>query len=170
MNAETLERLLMDRALGGLSAEVDELLDAYLERDAQAAARAGEFAEAARLARHALGGAPATVLPPFPAARIEKLQQARRSLVLVRNIAGLAAALVLGIGVGAAFVKHFAAEELPSVPLVLTHPRQTAEGDSADGFWSARRLYDRVRPSPRVDSVKVIWDSPVERPRLGDVQ
>ncbi|HVS69627.1 MAG TPA: hypothetical protein VHQ47_00060 [Phycisphaerae bacterium] len=55
MNGEMLERLLMDRALGGLAPEVEALLVEYLERDEKARGRAEELGALTGLMRRAMG-------------------------------------------------------------------------------------------------------------------
>ena len=171
MNAETLERLLMDRALDGLSPDVEGLLAAYLERDVEAAARGREFSTAAATARQVLASGTGVSLPPFPAARIRKLEQSRRQLRWVRNIAGVAASLLIGIGLGAAFSGQRAlvpggadTRLIVSDGVIQTVARAEP---SADGFWSAQRLYEQRRATKPAASVRLIWDSPVSKPRLG---
>jgi anti-sigma factor RsiW len=174
MDSETLERLLMDRALGGLSPDVDSLLTTYLETDPQAAARAAEFQAAAITARMAFTQAAPSVLPPYPASQLEHLGQVRRRLVLIRNVAGLAAALVLGVGLGGAFFRHVGAQgggaiepAGPMLTRVFAVASATAESSGAEGMWSTQRLYERARSAKRADTARVFWDSPVEQPRFG---
>lgn len=174
MDAETLERLLMDRALGGLTPDVEALLDAYLERDSHAAARAAEFQAAAIAARRVLSTGSSAALPPFPAVRLEHIGHVRRRLVLVRNVAGLAAALVLGVGLGAAYFRHVGERAGGAVPLPGAAPAKvvavastvTPSRGSAD-FWSAQRLYEQMRSVKRPETPRVFWSSSVQLPRLG---
>ncbi len=173
MDAETLERLLMDRALGGLAPDVDALLAAYLEHDAGAAQREREFATAVQTAQEALRETAPVALPPFPAARIRGLEHARRRLVLVRNVAGIAAVLVLGIGLGAGFGGRYGAEHINAASTgttVLSGAVAVAGTESelpgTGEFWSARRLYEQAHSEKHGDAVRVIWDSPVSSPRL----
>ncbi len=167
MEADVLERLLMDRALGGLAPDVDVLLTAYLEQDGAAAARAREFETAAAAARRVFTAGDRLALPAFPAARIAGLEQTRRQLRLVRNVASLAAAVVIGIGLGVAF---FRAPGVQSNVL-----RQPGDGALAVApaaprgeFWSAERLYEQARRTKRPDTSRLIWDSAVSAPRLGE--
>lgn len=161
MDREVLERLLMDRALGALAPDVVAVLDAYVAMDAAAAARAREFDAAALAARQVLGLAMAEV-PPFPAARLARIDRTRRQLVLIRNVAGLAAAIVLGMVVGAWGFKPAAPVAGPTV--VLVAPR-TAEAESG-GFWSRERWLAAAQAARPSGHAALIWKSPVERPRL----
>ncbi len=170
MDAETLERLLMDRALGALSPDADALLTAYLEHDAEATERSREFAAAATSARHVLRRAAPATLPPFPAAGVQQLEQARRRLVWVRNAASMAAALVIGVGLGAWLTKQMPADGRTDVkPVVVEFVAKlpVAEPEpAANRFWSTQRLYEQARRTKRVEAARVIWDSPVLKPRL----
>lgn len=171
MDAETLERLLMDRALGGLTADVEDLLAACLERDAEAAARAREFEAAAVAARQVLRSRAPAALPPFPAARIHKLEQARRRLAWVRSVAGVAASLIIGVGLGSwLFTSPAAVPSDGTTPVLVRHGVGAKAPDAqpkSEGFWSVSRLVEQARRAERADSTRLIWDSPVSRPRLG---
>jgi anti-sigma factor RsiW len=166
VDPETLDRLLMDRALGGLPIDVERLLTAYLEANSPAADRAREFEQAAAAARDVLRERAPVSLPPFPALRIDQLERAQRRVVWVRNVGGLAAALLLGIGLGIALLGHrgeVPAGRATQAPIVAVVGTKLKPG----GFWSAARLYEQVRHNRRSDSVRLVWDSAVERPRLG---
>lgn len=172
MDAETLERLLMDRALGTLPADADTLLEAYLTHDAAAAERAREFAAAAAAARQVLHAGEAAPLPPFPVTRALKLEQVRQRIRWLRNTSGIAATLVMGIGLGAWLAQPPAARPAgPDRPqsVLVAHPAKSAGEDShGTGFWSVSRLARRIRgPRPVPAAPLLIWDSPVTQPRLG---
>jgi len=174
MDAETLERLLLDRALSGLSPDVEALLAAYLEHDAAAATRGREFTAAADWARQALQrGAPAA-LPAFPAAQLRSVTRVRWQLSVVRKVAGIAAALVLGVGLGAGLFPR------TGEPAMVMKPSGNVEVErgmaivsapsgvpTLNEFWSAERLYEQAQQAKRTQSDRLIWDSPVGRPRLG---
>ena len=169
MTPEMLDRLLLDRALGVLGPEACALLSAYLERDAEAARRATEFETATMLARRALGASATTELPPFPAAAIERVQRTQRRLVLVRNVAALAACVLIGVGVG-----NWTARESPrpASPIQLTPAGPAATyvtggpaTESNSGFWSAQRLYEESASKKRKPSMRLEWDSPLQRPK-----
>lgn len=170
MNAETLDRLLMDRALGGLPPDVEALLEAWLAQNPGQRERAGEFETAAATARAALRSELPTALPPLPQVRIAKLLEARRRIVWVRNVASLAAVLVLGVGLGALLTRGSWApggetNVSAGAPVIVavTHPAPQSTG----GFWSAARLARTAQKAQQNDNVRWIWESPARRPKLG---
>ena len=171
MNEETLDRLLLDRALGVSSPELDALLEAYLQRDPAAAARAGEFDTATDLAREVLKDAPAATLPPFPAAAVRQAERTRRQLVLVRNVASLAAAVLLGVGVGAWSMRESTEmQPAPAPPSAVTFVKaDAAKGPVGDtgGFWSRQRLFENLREGKRPRPTRTQWHSPVREPSFG---
>jgi anti-sigma factor RsiW len=168
MDPDALDRLLMDRALGALPPDVATLVEAYVERDAAAAARARGFDTAASAARRVLKQDLVAPLPPFPAAQMQRLEQVRRQVRYLRNTAALAAAIVLGFALGAVFL-HGSHAALPSAPAVVSIQgiRPSPPTTSAGGFWSSERLLHAAQAAKRTDSTSVIWDSAVSTPRLG---
>lgn len=172
MNAETIERLMIDRSLGMLSEDVETLLAAHLAVDADAATMAAEFDQTADLASRALAGEAAVELPPFPAERMRSEGRSLRRWMWTRNISAAAATLVLGVGLGAAMFGGS-----PITPdnrsgssvkktVVINDPRPVSSGSA--GMWSTRRLIERATRAPEKSASRLIWDSPVRRPRLGD--
>lgn len=172
MHSETLERLLMDRALGELSPDVQALLAAYLEHDPAAAERAHEFDDAAAAARDVLRHELPTSLTPLSTARLHALDQARRRLVWVRNVAGIAASLIIGIGVGAWLTPNAAGRAPSPMPPVVHQPPDAnllapAPPPPSSGFWSTDRLARAHRRSDPGPAARLIWDSPTTTPKLG---
>ena len=171
MNAETMERLLIDRSLRMLPKDVETLLDAHLAIDGDAAKQAAEFDQTAELGRHALASDTAVELPPFPAEQLRREGQSLRRWMWTRNISAVAATLVFGIGLGAALFRNTASEirsddDLGEATAPLVDAR-TASPASA-GMWSARRMIERASRAPAKRPARLIWDSPVKKPRLGD--
>ncbi len=172
MNHETLDRLLVDRALGGLEPDIRELLDAYLDCTPDAAARAQEFAAATDLARRALGevGA-APALPPFPAVALAAAARARRRMVIIGRAASLVACLLLGVAVGAWAVRPAApgpaAGGPPPTPGAHVPVFVRAETSADGGFWSTRRFYEEMVERKPARAPQVEWFSPVCQPRIG---
>lgn len=167
MDAETLERLLMDRALGGLAPDVDALLDAYLAQDPSAAERAREFTAAAAAARAVLGAHGREALPPFPGPRLAALEAARRRLRIVRNVTSLAAVLIIGIGLGIGLARDARRAPRPDTRparLVLATVERPMRNTS---MWSKQRLIERARRTHSDADLKLIWESAVDRPHLG---
>ena len=166
MDSETLDRLLMDRALGGLPPDVEALLAAYLEQTPTAAARATDYTAAADAARQVLRSDRPATPPPFPALRLHQIAEARRRLRLVRHVAGLAAALVFGVGLGAGLLRTSAPADRPAPPAAVERV-PIDQRPIANDFWSTTRLYERTRQVRPVHSTRLLWDSAVNRPRLG---
>jgi hypothetical protein len=168
MDSETLDRLLMDQALGALPLDVDMLLAAYLDHDAAAAARAREFAAATMAARRLLRQPTPTRLPPFPAADIHNVEQTQRRVHALGYVASMAAVLVVGIGLGLVFPRSpTRATPAPLITLASAAPIVAAHEAEA-GFWSTQRLYENARQVRRADTPRLIWDSTTSLPRLGD--
>jgi anti-sigma factor RsiW len=170
MDTQTLDRLLMDRALGALPPDTDALLTACLDQDNAAAARAREFDAAATAARRLFQRPAPTGLPPFPALRIHKVKQVRQRLQVVRHAASLAAALVVGLGLGIGFSSGRAPRATEPTATISYEPRwalAAAPGRAQRNFWSTQRLYNDAREARRSDSVRLIWDSAVSLPKRG---
>ena len=100
MKQEILNRLLIDRSLGALAPDVAALLEAYLEREPADSEAAAEIEESVRLARKALEGGPAVQLPPLKMLPLPEQPPAEHRRRRAWWPAELAAALVLGIGLG----------------------------------------------------------------------
>ena len=167
MDRETLDRLLMDEALGALPADVASLLAAYLERDPAGAARAREFAAAASAARRVFQQPLPTLLPPFPGREFRNVEQAQRRVRALRYVASMAAVLVVGIGLGLVFPRGPAVEPTPRI--VLPPPGPVVAADEPEpGFWSTQRLYENARRTQRVETPPLIWDSTTSLPRPGE--
>ncbi len=97
MNIEILEALLIDRALGHLSPEVEVLLAEHLAANAAAARSAAELCETVALASSVLQPpAPRLVLPP-PAVAIFPPRRARRVLALAASFAAGAGVALLAL-------------------------------------------------------------------------
>jgi anti-sigma factor RsiW len=180
MDTETLDRLLMDRALGALPPDADALLAAYLGCDAAAATRAQEFDVAATAARRLFQEPVPSVLPPFPALGIHKVEQARQRVHVLRQGVGIAAALVVGIGLGVSFPRGLALGPTRMQPGTsgptesrATIARETALASAGEagpqfGMWSTQRYYENTRQTRPSAAVRLVWDSTVSLPRRGD--
>ncbi len=171
MNAETVERLLIDRSLGLLPQDVEALLDAHLAIDPDAARQAAEFDQTAALVRRALAGGTAGELPPFPAEQLRREGRSLQRWIWTRNISAVAATLVLGFCLGAALFRN-AAEMAPNGTPPAVGLARIADAPKASpgasGMWSARRMIERASRAPAKRPARLIWDSPVRKPRLGD--
>lgn len=172
MNDETLERLLIDRSLGALSADAAALLDAYLRDNPAAARTATAFDETAGLIRQSLPAAPAASLPPFPRARLHDAHRNAARWRIVRSALALAACVVLGFSLGSRPLGGPVKRENtgPAVASVLPRDGRASDrvNESAESdFWSAQRMRVRFTSDSRAASRRVVWNSPVARPSLG---
>ncbi len=171
MNAKTMERLLIDRSLRMLPKDVETLLDAHLAIDDDAAKQAAEFDQTAELARRALASGTAAELPPFPAAQLRREGRSLQRWIWTRNISAVAATLVLGFGLGTALFRN-PAGVIPNSTGAVVAPALVVDAPKASpsvsGMWSARRMIERAARPPAERPTRLIWDSPMRKPRLGD--
>ena len=91
---------------------------------------------------------------------------------ITRRALPFAACVLLGFGVGAwlfqgATVVRRPAETGQVVRESEARRETPAEVDTSE-FWSYRRLYERGIRTTRKRSVRLIWDSPILKPKLGD--
>jgi hypothetical protein len=170
MDTATLERLMLDRALGVLPPDTIALLDGYMADHPAEAAKLAGLEQTTHLARQVLNGDPALSLPAFPRARLALAARQHRRLRIAWRISSLAACLVVGVGLGWLVFRSPPAD-LPSpvVTVVQNEPTVRTGENLEDDFWSRRRLLERAtgvkqpRPSPRL-----IWESPLAVPKVGD--
>ena len=175
MKTETLETLLIDRALGELSPEVGELLETHLAGNPHAARNADNLAETVRLVRAATAGARTASDRPVPIGRFRKTLRTQRRRALIWDVTRLAACLVLGLALGSI-------SRPGRVPTSITGNSAAAFGLPADrdmagvgaegkGFWSlanfAREVPEHAASGVSASSrFRLHWDSPVKMPHL----
>ncbi|MGP8199204.1 MAG: anti-sigma factor family protein [Limisphaerales bacterium] len=153
MKSDVLERLLIDRAAGELAPDVEELLEAHLEREPAARREAAEIEETLRLARLALAGQKVVELPETrPAWRAPSWAWAMAACFVC--------GLLLGIFALRGRIATLAIASVPSQP----SPAMTTADES--GFWSARRLRAGLSSMNVKTENRVIWKSPVEKPQI----
>ena len=139
MNDATLERLMMDAALGGLNEDVQELLMSHLEGNEK---RAREVEELRALVSNAWE-AMKQECPAQP-----DLQAARSRMRIDRamhwggRIVAMAACLLIGFGIArmrTAKEVQIVVQEKPAnnAVVAVNDGRSTAEGE----LWSAQRIY-----------------------------
>jgi hypothetical protein len=147
MNDATLERLMMDAALGGLNDDVRELLMEHVNGNPEKVREAGELRTLVERAREAVReecpdfGELSRAAPP-------DLQNARRrfriesAMIWGGRVAAMAACLVIGFGIArmrpARQVEVVVREKPASASAVAVNDaRPAAEGE----LWSASRIY-----------------------------
>jgi anti-sigma factor RsiW len=166
MNRDTLERLMMDRALGELEPDIGELLDAHLKNDPQAANEVREITETLLLAKRAFTRASEPALPaPIFDHRIlafpNRPPAARRVLY---RISGMAACVATGAFLGILLARQSVLPSAPKTPSEAVAPAIMAS--SEPGFWSARRLRLGQATLPMAANARVVWKSPVRIPEI----
>jgi hypothetical protein len=168
MNPDILERLLIDQALGQLTPDMVALLDAYQSDHPAVGPRASGLERTVRLAGDVLRTREIAALPPFPAARIRSASNKRYTLRVVRDVSALAATLVFGVLLGTRVLTPSAAiaprPTERSLPVVQVTPAQRPT--TGDDFWSAARLYQTACNAKHGATTRLVWDSPIERPKL----
>ena len=153
MKSDVLERLLIDGGAGELSPDVQELLEAHLEREPAARSEAAEIEETLRLAKLALACEPVILLP--------RPQRSRR---LPSWAWAMAACFVCGLSLGI-----YVARARIAPPLAASVPsRQTAATTlpREPGFWSVSRLRAVLPPVPAKTENRIVWKSPVKKPEI----
>ena len=159
MKQEILNRLLIDRSLGALGPDVTALLEAYLEREPAELEAGVEIEESVRLAKRALARAPAVQLPPLKLSPLPQEPFAENRRRRAWWPAELAAALVLGVGLGFLAFHPGEPAQVKLEPPAATIRVETGDSGSSDAFWSVRRL---ARMEPKTASYggpRVTWDS-----------
>ncbi len=171
MKTETLESLLLDRALGELSPEIGELLDAYLAQAPVDAARASRWSLVARLARAAEAiDDPAQPLPRWHAPRHRPRWMAPRELLRLAACLALGgfAGWSMGAGGWQAGLRTRSKTSTPVANIAkATGPRETVRREAAE-FWSIAAFARAGASGPAVDraSYRLQWDSPAKLPHL----
>ncbi len=163
---EVLERLLIDRALGEMSPEVETLLAEYLSREPASLDETREVSQAVELARRAFAVPEETPRTP----RLRVGGEARFLWRVGARAAALAACALIGLGVGFwLFGGRRAVEktvEIRPAVIAATEIPEQATDTGGSRFWSIRRLYEAARRPARKPSARLVWDSPVKLPRL----
>jgi hypothetical protein len=136
MNEQTLERLLIDDAIGALPPDHRELLAAYTAATGSDSQRL-LWEGVAAAARDALPAEPARSIPEFPIHTLRIHQLLRAALFGV----AAAAMLLIGMAIGTRFVAQTPLPPSPSV--VISAPAQAAPVPRNAGvpdIWSSSRL------------------------------
>lgn len=170
MKRETINALLVDRALGELTPEVIELLNQYLADHPELAARAVSMIETASLARAALPRAQSTSVLPLPEPPW-RASNWLRSVTLRGEWLALAACLVLGAAIG--WISHgLRPPTLAPAGAIASLPRAVGNASGPDldqnaTFWSAASLAEYREGHNAVPSrYRLRWESPTRMPHL----
>jgi hypothetical protein len=167
MNEKILERLLIDRALGGLAPDVAALLEAYLDKDPGPAGLRREIDETVRLAGSALPRPPLRALPPpkfvaFPR-RSRAAAHPWRQWWPVELAAVFVAGLMFGLWSSRPPLPP-ASRPDPGQTIALQMPAGSESGTAS--FWSTARVAELQSKSPAPTPSRIAWLSPVRKPQL----
>ena len=158
MKPESLESLLIDRALGELPPEVKELLDAHLAANPGAARQAEAWARTWRVARRAAAPEGDARLHPRPPA-LPRRRGLRNWKAHRAELLRLAACLAIGVATGWGLFATPPAS--PGAPPEAGRPTT---------FWSTTNLMKEYgRPSePKVRPVRyeLRWEPPIRVQRV----
>ncbi len=172
MKPETLEVLLLDRAMGELPPEVVELLETHLTHNPEAARRAEGLASAIQLARQAVARVPEVPRRPLAVGQLRHVQMTQRRRAFIWELVRLAACVVLGLTLGwYGHTAHKATAAATPVPPLVAAVGLPPAPESAKDFWSLANLEAAQRERQPVESrttsrYRLHWDSPVKMPRV----
>jgi anti-sigma factor RsiW len=175
MKTETLDSLLMDRALGALSPEIAELLDSYLIQDPDAAQHAANLKSTVELARLtvALPDAPMSPSPSWD--RVCRTLRVQRRRVFLAELGKLAACLILGLAVGLASHPVSGSAGKPIAAVAASGSTDSVSRSSVpaegNGLWSIANfkpeILEQTASGGRLNGrYRLHWDSPVKMPHL----
>lgn len=170
MSPETIERLILDKALGALPADCQALLEAYLESRPSEMASCRSTEDLLGRVRIAMTDGVAQPLPSFPAGRLSRVRRIGLTGRVAMSVAAVAACVLLGFGLHAmVFPDMPLRPDVPKAVLVVqvdaVRPAQAHR--DGDGFWSGRRLSEQATEAPQPTPSPLIWGSPARTPRLG---
>jgi hypothetical protein len=157
MNDATLERLMIDEALGALDADVSALLAAYT---AKLPASSSERAAWQKLAGTVRQTMPVPALQTLPPLRISRLPE-QHYWRAARATLALGAAVAIGIAIGL-WRPHPAPTTVGALPPVAPSPATPAISlppppAGGQSFWSSQRLLAMAqgqKSEARIDSAK----------------
>lgn len=160
MKDETLNTLLTDRALGELSPEVSELLDAYVSQDPHLDRRAQERQSVVATLRSAIS-------VPTPKVAAWRPPHPPRVWPAPTEWARLAAVLVLGVATGWVFavVRHAQEASIGSTASRSVAVVSPAPADAAV-FWRSPLKDRRSNAYDAAREYRLRWESPGKMPTV----
>ena len=160
LDEKTLQRLAIDRALGGLSDDAKALLEAYLGHDNRAQALADEIAETVDLAKKTVKG-PGKLrlrrLPPLPSVAGRVAVSSSRRPKIFRQMTALAGCVLLGLGIGTWLPKDVPEPTAPLVIRVFDPPQSRTDSQPSE-IWSVERFLKRAARTGQSSSTGYVWD------------
>jgi anti-sigma factor RsiW len=170
MKPETLESLMIDRALNELPPEVAELLDAYVAQNPAVEAAAAQLGEAVKLAHQAVAvpnDAPHSGLVPNLRPGLRRESWLNWFRVPRIELARLAAGLALGLALGWMLPSMWRTSEVGQTPssvrYMMADARPATVRNTAPEFWSLAAVVAqrqaRTEASRPVARNLLPWDS-----------
>lgn len=188
MDAETLERLLIDRRLGELPPDAARLLDAYLELSPGERGIGARVETTLELARQAVSAERSEVgpVPMLSSRALAALHAAqgptiskeapRRGSTLGR-VGAWGRRTAVAATIGLAFVLGYltsggaAPRPFGIVAIAPGESRQAAvhkTAETPEAFWSIERLRKAASDRAPETRPRIIWSSPLGHPRMGE--
>jgi anti-sigma factor RsiW len=175
MKPETLDALLLDRAIGELPAEVAELLETHLARDPDAARQAEKLAATIQLARQAVAMAPEQPRRPLAVERLRRVRTWQRRWSMTWGIARLAASVAIGLALGwygRVLVRGPGLVEPAAITRAARAFAATARPEAetgSRGFWSQSGVWAAAEGQQAAERratsrYRLRWESPVKMP------
>jgi hypothetical protein len=159
MNAATLERLMLDRALGALDDDASELLDAFLAERPAERKLAAVALEVTDLARAALADNDASQLPPLSIESLRHSAGYGKLRARMGLAASLAACVLIGIGIRTVFTSE-RATLLEGRPGFVMNEPPGRSAHEPQAFWSANRILKRRPARTQPTAPRWNWESP----------
>ena len=151
MNPETLERIMIDDALGTLEPDMKELLKAYTANSEAARQQAKSIRETVGAARNVLNeGKTDAPFPPLFSELMKPTPWPKARSHFFQTAVAIAASLIVGVGVGWYMRTARHVDVSASVPekilkaVQAKHPiTWVRHKDRRPSFWSTKRMYSQ---------------------------
>ena len=153
MDNQTLQRLMIDDALGALEPDVRALLSAHTATHPPDQAEHALWQQLADTARQVAPVASSDAIPPLPHGRLRAI----RLMQIGRTTLALAAAILIGLAVGLHLPQQGSsvAPQAVATPSPLAAPLAPVAASSPTDFWSSKRLLASAmayKPEPPSES------------------
>lgn len=169
LDNQTLERLVIDRAMGELSGDMAALLDSYLEADQEQLMASRSIMATVADARSSLTRSEDAVTEALPpplfgrfSPRISRVTSAVRG-GFVGFAAAAAIALALWLGYGP--TPQAKQMELSRQTMMASDAHDAQRGVA--GFWSVSDLHRGFSAKRSTENRKIEWTGPITRPKIG---
>lgn len=174
MKKESLDMLLVDRALGELSPEVAELLEEYFATHPNAAVSAHEVEEVLDRVREFAQRDMAPRTEALPRHKWREVLRSAQVRIWFPRVVGLAACLVVGVLIGGLTSQSpHKLSDGQGIPLIQESGEESRAAEpAAGGLWSKARLAKESlrEPEARPARHRLFWDPRSQQPRVEEIQ